>query len=481
MIIQKGQNLEVYIEKLSLGGDGIARVPSQKGGALSNFVIFVPYSVPGDLVQIKVTECKKTFAKGQIKKIIKKGFGRTDPPCPYFFSPEFTNRWCGGCNFQQLKYSAQLEEKPRMLREALERIAGQSSPPILPAIGSSSVEEWRYRNKIQIPLGKIKERAVAGFYVPSSHQIVSIEDCLIHSEELMSLVNFVLQKMNEWKIEPYSEISHQGWLRHLTIREEKSSMEKLLVFVTSNDHFPKKEEWCKLIQEKFPKVVGICQNVNGEKTNVILGKEWKKIFGVDFLTESLNGLKTDGTPIKLKVSAGSFFQVNTKMGEKLYKVVRDFAALEETEKEKILLDLYCGVGGIALSLSPNFHKVIGVDEVHSSIEDAKENAQLNKIANVEFFREDAGDFLGKVLLKARGSETLAVVLDPPRSGCAQTILQKIIELKAKKIIYVSCEPSTLARDIKFLSACGYRLKKVQPVDLFPQSSHIESVSLLAHE
>ena len=492
------------IEKLSYGGDGIARV--------SNFVIFVPYSAPGDEVRIRITEKKKDFARGRILRILKEGEDRVKPPCPYFFAvdrqppapsppPRFSGArsrpggadqspplWCGGCNFQHIHYPGQLKQKTEVLKEALEKIGGLSDFALFPAIGMHPDSEWRYRNKIQIPFGRNGQEVVAGFFAPSSHRIVPMEDCLIHSQGIMNLVMLVRRQMDDWKLGVYSEKTHSGWLRHLWVRGEMLSGKMLVTFVTSEDPFPRRAEWTRLIHEKFPEVTGICQNINGKRTNVILGKKWKKIWGEDFLVESIDR-PNGAAPLKLRVSAGSFFQVNTKMAEKLYRVVKDMVS-ERGRTPGLLLDLYCGVGGIGLGCSDLFEHVVGVDETYSSIQDAKDNARLNRISNCKFLRFDVSAFLRDFSLDASATKLggsafggyrlplAAVVLDPPRSGCTEEVLKGIARLKSPKIVYVSCDPSTLARDLKFLSRNGYRLDKVQPVDLFPESSHIESVSLL---
>lgn len=478
MQFKAGQKLSAAIEKLSLSGDGIARVSISDKPNASNFVVFVPYASPGDKVEIRISERKKNFARGQITRILKNGATRTEPPCPYYFSPHL-QLWCGGCNFQHLKYASQLKEKVQMLRETLEKFANISPHRVLEMIGSISGNEWRYRNKIQIPFRKSADgdEIAAGFFAPHSHQLVPIEDCLIHPQEMMGLVKFVRETMQNWHLAGYAERNHSGWLRHLLIRREESTGKMLAVFVTLADFFPNQNKWIELIKKNFPDVTGVCQNVNSRRTNVILGTKWRKIFGQDFLIEKLGNLGPARAPLKLKVSAGSFFQVNTKMTEKLYRTVQDFV-LEEGQPRRLLLDLYCGVGGIGLACAPHFEKVIGIDETLSSIRDAKENRILNQIPNCDFFCADALSFLRDSQLPTLNSQLSTVVIDPPRSGCSEEVLNRISKILPGKIVYISCEPSTLARDLKILSLRGYRVKKVQPVDMFPQSSHIESVALL---
>ncbi len=450
-----GHKINLKIEKLSLGGDGISRA--------EGLVVFTPYTAPKDLVLAEITERKKTYARAKPLAILKDGPGRAVPPCPHYFTPA-SPKWCGGCDFQHLSYQTQLSAKVEAFRETLEKL-GAVKPEILPPMSMNPGEEWRYRNKMQVPFAKQDGKVVAGFYSPGSHEVVPFQDCLIHSETMSAVVRGIVRKMNEWSLEPYEEKSHRGWLRHVLIREELVSGSLLVTFVTSTEYFPKKDPWIESLVKEFPKIVGICQNLNAEKTNVILGRSWRTLFGQNFLTEKVAN-------IQLKVSASSFFQVNTKMAEKLYVTARDWAG-----QGKILLDVYCGVGGIGLLCAPNFEKVLGADQVPSAIADAIYNTKLNKISNCRFFEKDARDFLKDLRFEAF-RPYITAVLDPPRAGCTQEVLRYLGRVSPSKIVYVSCDPGTLARDLKFLVSQGYKVEKVQPVDLFPQSSHIESVTLL---
>ena len=262
-MIEDGQKVRVSVEKLSLGGDGIARA--------EGMVLFVPYSAPGDDLEVRVGGKKKTFARAQILEVIKQGPARVVPACPLYFNPVTQAPWCGGCNFQHLNYQAQLDAKSQALKETFEKIAGLS-PAIEPPLRMEDGDEWRYRNKMQLPFAKDSEgKVVAGFFSPGSHAVVPQKDCLIHSEQVSALSGFIVQKMNEWNLEPYSEKEHKGWLRHTIIREA-SNGGLLLSFVTSSEFFPKKAEWVAELTKQFPKLVGIMQNLNPEKTNVILGE-----------------------------------------------------------------------------------------------------------------------------------------------------------------------------------------------------------------
>lgn len=478
MIVPQAQKLTVHIEKLSLGGEGIARIPSNNSGSPSNLVAFVPYSAPDEKIEIKITEKKKNFVRGAITQIVQKAQGRIVPACPYFFSPS-SHQWCGGCNFQHLKYETQLQEKTKIFKETLSKIASIPENYIFPIVGNPTENEWRYRNKIQIPLGRDNNHKVmSGFFAPHSHHIVPIQDCLIHSEKMMEIVRFVQQQMNQHKLAPYSEKTHTGWLRHLIVRKTEWDNKMLIIFVTLNPSLPYQSQWVKLMKKKFPNVVGFHQNINHRQTNVILGTKWKKIYGQDYLVEKLNGLGPHDHQLKLRISAGSFFQVNTLMAERVYSWVRNLVSNSQSDQRSLLLDLYCGIGGIGLRCASQFKKVIGADESFSSIHDAKQNAQLNGLSNCEFFCGDVELFLKDFLFTPYHLPIDCLLLDPPRAGCSEKVLKQIVKLQPSRIIYVSCEPSTLSRDLKFLMTDIYQVKQIQPFDFFPQSSHIESVSLI---
>ena len=470
-MIEEGQRLNVVIEKLSLGGDGIARV--------DGLVLFVPYATPGDTLEIEITAQKKTFGRAKIINVIKGGPSRVVPPCPVYFNrempssrdngvnPSMEDRHplpCGGCNFQHLNDRAQLDAKVHALQETFEKIAG-ISPRMEPPLAMKEGERWRHRNKMQVPFAyDAAGNVVAGFFAPGSHTVVPFTDCLIHSEQVSALVGFIVQKMNDKRLDPH-ERNHSGWLRHAVIRES-SEGKMLLVFVTASKIFQKKQEWVAELTAAFPNLVGILQNVNAKRTPVILGEKWYALYGQDYLTEHVAG-------ISLKISAGSFYPVNDKMAERLYLLIRDWA-----ESGKVLLDLYCGAGGIGILCAPFFENVLGADNVPSSISDAHENGHRNGAPQCKFFMKDARDFLKDLPLDAVRPSEITVILDPPRVGCSSEVLRRLTQMGPSKIIYVSCDPGTLARDVKILIASGYHIEKVCLVDLFPQSSHIESVTLL---
>jgi 23S rRNA (uracil1939-C5)-methyltransferase len=468
-----GTHATLAIDRLSLGGDGVGR--------LGNCVVFVPYGCPGDTLEVEITEVRKRFARAQLRRVITASPQRITPPCPYHYSPESkvlspefskpaslrtqdselrTRLCCGGCSWQHIVYAAQLDAKRRLVQETLERIGGLSGLSVLPTLGMA--EPWRYRNKVQQPVGWNGREIVSGFYAPYSHILVPIEDCLVQPRLSVAILNRAKALLQHYRLQPYDEKRHRGWIRHLWVRTAQNESQAMLVFVTRTPDFPHVSEILETLVKEFPALVGIHQNVNPAKSNVILGRQWRKLCGAEVLEERLGVLR-------FQLSPESFFQVNTAQTEVLYDVVKAWAGTGKT-----LLDLYSGVGGIALWLAKNYRRVVGVEEVRSATEDAQRNARLNGIANVQFENAPAERFLAR-FHPGPDDRPLTVVLDPPRAGCAPTVLHTLVRLGTVNLIYVSCDPATLARDIAILVKGRYRLRQVQPVDLFPHTAHIETV------
>jgi 23S rRNA (uracil1939-C5)-methyltransferase len=329
----------------------------------------------------------------------------------------------------------------------------------------SSPQEWRYRNKVQVPFGKSGRYVVAGFYAPGSHDIVEFDDCPIQPTFSVDIVRYVKEEANRLRWPPYDEDTNSGWIRHLLVRTNEKG-EALVVFVTKTPRFYGKDLFVQNLRRRFPKVIGVHQNVQPGRTNVILGDQWISLWGQTRIEEELLGLK-------LRYAAGSFFQVNRGAAEKLYA-----KAIDELNATKgdVVLDLYCGVGAMALLAAKRAKHAMGVEPVPSAIADARENAARNQINNIEFLQVDSERFLTQ---RSRQIEMLMhanplVIVDPPRSGCTPDVLNGLFKLRPRRIVYVSCHPATLARDLKFLSS-SYTLETVTPVDLFPQTSHIETV------
>jgi 23S rRNA (uracil1939-C5)-methyltransferase len=430
------------IKRLSLGGEGIGHAEGR--------VVFVPYTAPGDTVDVEIIQSQKRFARARLLKVVKPSMDRLEPPCPYYYR-------CGGCTWQHLSYDAQLRAKRDLVQETLERIGKVTGVTVKPVLGMK--DPWRYRNKVQQPVGWNGKRLISGFYAEGSHDIVPIEDCLVQPELSVKIINRTKALLEQHGLRAYDDRRNTGWIRHLLVRSSKAG-KAMLVFVTRSREFPQESKIIPFLMREFPELIGIHQNVNPGRTNVILGREWRRIYGQDQLEDYLGGLK-------FRLSPGAFFQVNSSQAEVLYNVARSMAGRGER-----LLDLYTGVGTIALWLASNFKEVGGVEENPAAIRDAELNAELNGIENVRFAAQSTESFLGSLRRDPRRS--LTVVVDPPRAGCTPIVLKSLLALKPTTLVYVSCDPGTLARDLAVLVQGGYLVRDIQPVDLFPHTSHIET-------
>lgn len=456
--------LKLKIERMTAEGPGIARPP---GGA----VHFVPYTAPGDEIEAAVRQAKSGYVRASMTRLLKAGPGRIEPECPLHYSPAMAARGgrpCGGCDWQHLSYEAQLESKRALVRDCLFRIAKLREPRV--EMPLPSPERWRYRNKVQVPFGNAAGRIVAGFYAPGSRNIIDFEDCLIQPQGSVAIVRAVKSLAAELKWRVYDEKRNGGWLRHLFIRS--NAVGKCVVaLVTRTPAFPGEKTFVEKMRRLFPNIIGIHQNVQPLATAVVLGPRWKKIWGRTDLEERVAG-------VRLRVSPAAFLQVNTPACELLYGVVRDFMTAGGF-RPHLLLDLYAGVGSIGLSLASIAKTVIGVEENRDAAHDARGNAELNNIRNIRFYAGGVESLLTRIARDLAGAAegSCAAVLDPPRSGCAKEVLKILRSEALSRAVYVSCNPATFARDADWLSRHGWRLTRVQPVDLFPQTSHIEIVGL----
>jgi 23S rRNA (uracil1939-C5)-methyltransferase len=445
--MEKRATLE--IKRLSLGGEGIGHADGK--------VVFVPYAAPGDTLSVEITESHKRYARARVLDILKPSPERTTAPCPYYYR-------CGGCTWQHLTYPAQLEAKRVLVQETLERLGGLPGITVKPVLGMK--DPWRYRNKVQQPVGWNGKHLISGFYAEGSHEIVPIEDCLVQPELSVKIVNRAKTLLEQFGLRAYDDGRGTGWIRHLLIRSSQEGR-AMLVFVTRSREFPQESKIIPVLMREFPELVGIHQNVNPAPTNVILGREWRRIYGQDYLEERLG-------PLKFRLSPSAFFQVNSLQAQVLYDVAKAMAGSGER-----LLDLYTGVGTIALWLSDRFTYVGGVEENPAAIRDAETNASLNNIRNVQFVAQSTESFLGAIAREPRRSVT--VVMDPPRAGCAPMVLQSLLALRPQTLVYVSCDPGTLARDLAILTKGGYHVQDAQPVDLFPHTPHIETAVKLTRD
>jgi len=444
--VSKEQSIEIEIIGLNHEGEGVGRI--------NGFTIFVPHTAPGDLVLARVISIQKNYARALFQEIIKPSSSRREAPCPQFY-------YCGGCQLQHIDYKEQLRLKHINLEETLQRIGGIETE-VSPIRGMN--DPWFYRNKAQVPIGQKDNNILIGFYAKKSHRIINMEKCLIQdtiNNQAISIVRGALQSLN---IPVYNPSTQEGVIRHVLTRSSFYNGEVMIALITINNNaIPHQDELVDTLKKRIKGLTGIIQNVNPSPGNVVLGHQNILLWGNPYITEKIGDYF-------FKVSPSSFFQVNPPQTEVLYELVDHFSELNGDET---VFDLYCGIGTISIYLSKKAGKVIGVESVQSAIDDACLNAEENRVSNVSFYSAKAEKVLPD-MAKKYGSPNV-VVVDPPRKGCHHELLSSISELQPAKIIYVSCNPATLARDLNYLSQSGFSVQKIQPVDMFPHTSHIESV------
>ena len=447
--VSNGQELELRIDSLAYGGNGVARI----GG----FVVFVRSGLPGDLVRARVTKVKKGYAEAFRTQLLEPGPQRVQPECPHFGS-------CGGCRFQDLAYDAQLEAKVDQVRESLRRLGGIDDPPLEAALPAD--EHYGYRNKLEFSFTATDDGPDLGFHRAGRwDEVLAITGCHIASDT----VNGIRAAVRDWAratgLSVYDQREHVGYLRHLVVREGRNTGQTLVVLVTGPGDLRGREELVAALQA-FPSVKSIHWGINDGQAE-ITGVPTRKLWGEDWIEEKILGNT-------YRLRPGAFLQTNTSMAEKLYEVVIDFADLKGGET---VYDLYCGIGTISLTLAPKALTVWGIEVVEQAVACALENAEINGVANVGFYAGNVGLALEE--LKQRAGAPDLVVVDPPRAGLAGKALRRLAELQAPRIVYVSCNPTTLAGDLKVLCGdAGYDLKRVKTVDMFPHTPHIEAVALL---
>ena len=447
---KKNDLVTLEITDLGSSGEGIGKV--------DGFTLFVKDALIGDVIEAKIIKTKKSYGYGRLMTILTPSPARVEARCPQA-------RACGGCQIQPLNYADQLTYKENKVKELLERVGKVSDYVMEPIIGME--DPWYYRNKAQFPVGMTKDgEIVTGFYAGRTHSIVPVQECFIQhplNEQLMSIVR---QWMNEYNVTAYDETKQAGLVRHIFTRIGKYTGEVMVCLVINGKKIPHPE----VLIERLKAVDGmtsICLNINRENTNVILGKTIKCLWGQDYITDKIGD-------IAYRISPLSFFQVNPIQTQKLYGTALEYAELTGNET---VWDLYCGIGTISLFLAKAAKKVCGVEIVPEAIADAKENAKLNGIENADFFVGKAEEVLPKQY-DEHGVYADVIVVDPPRKGCDEKLLQCMVTMAPKRIVYVSCDPATLARDLNFLEANGYKVKKVRCTDMFPHSTHVETCVLL---
>ena len=468
-MMQKNEIVKVKIEDIGVGGEGIGKV--------EGYTLFIKDAIIGDVVEAKVMKAKKNYGYARLMNVLTPSKDRVEEPvCPMA-------RKCGGCQIQEMKYPAQLAFKEAKVRGNLERI-GEVPTELLdqimhPAVGmdGEGMQPFRYRNKAQFPIGTDKDgRVIAGFYAGRTHSIIENTDCALGVEVNEEILNCILDFMEEFKIPAYDEVKHKGLVRHVLLRYGFKTDEIMVCLVINGKTIPHCHDLVGRLRQ-IPGMTSITLSTNTAKTNVIMGDTIRLLWGQEFITDYIG-------EIKYQISPLSFYQVNPVQTEKLYGLALDYAGLTGNEA---VWDLYCGIGTISLFLAKKAKQVYGVEIVPQAIDDAKNNAKINDITNAEFYVGKAEEVLPeyyKEYEKTHNGETAhadVIVVDPPRKGCEESLLQTIVDMQPEKVVYVSCDSATLARDVKFLRANGYELKDVTPVDQFPHTVHVETVVMLSHK
>ena len=453
MEFRKNDLVTLEIEDCGIDGEGI--------GKADGFTVFVKDAVIGDTVTAKIIKAKKNYGYGRLMEVLKPSPYRVEPKC------EFA-RQCGGCQLQALSYDQQLVFKTNKVKGHLERIGGFTDIPMEPIIGMD--ELFHYRNKAQFPVGRNKEgKIVTGFYAGRTHNIIENRDCALGVVENKEVLDRVIAHMEKYGIEPYNEATGKGLVRHVLIRYGYFTKEVMVCLILNGNKLPKEEQLVKSLCE-IPGMTSITINVNKKRSNVILGEEICLLWGQEYITDRIGDISYQISPL-------SFYQVNPMQTQKLYAKALEYADLHGQET---VWDLYCGIGTISLFLAQKAKFVRGVEIVPAAIENAKENAKLNGLENTEFFVGKAEEVLPREY-KKNGVYADVIVVDPPRKGCDETLLETMVEMNPERIVYVSCDSATLARDLKYLCERGYELRKVCPVDQFGMTVHVETVVLLSQQ
>lgn len=444
IIMIKNEEYIVEVIDINANGGGVAKY--------EGMAVFIPGAVPGDVAKVKIIKVAKSYAVGKLLELVEASEHRAEPPCVYAAK-------CGGCVAQHIKYEFQLKYKQKQVKDCLERIGKIREVEVLPTIAMEN--PIHYRNKAQYPIREVDGKIQIGFYAAKSHQVVDIEDCVIGNQKNGAIVDAIRKFLKDNKISIYNEATHKGLARHLVIRNSINFDEAMVCLVINGKKLPHAQDLVERLRA-IPGITGILLNHNTAKGNVILAEQTTTLDGRDYIMDKIGELT-------FKISLLSFFQVNPVQTKVLYDIALGVAALTGSET---VLDAYCGIGTISLFLAKEAKRVVGVEAIPQAVANANENAQINGIANVEFVLGNAED----VVL---GEKFDVVVVDPPRKGCEEDFLKTIVANAPAKMVYISCDPATLARDVKFMYENGYVVNKVQPVDMFPYTSHVETCVLLS--
>ncbi len=447
LLLSKNDIIELSIDSISSDGSGIGRY--------CGMAIFVPNTAIGDRINARILKVNKTYAYAKIESLIEASPDRADPDCAV--------HTCGGCVYRHISYEAELSTKEQSVRDAFMRIGGFDSEPE-PIVGSPEVN--RYRNKVQLPVSVSDGKAFCGFFSPRSHRVVQVSDCLLQPEIFTGICNVIIDYVNQNRISVYDEKTGRGLLRHIYLRKGFHTGEIMVCLICTKET-KLFDRMISVIVEKFPAIKTILLNINSADTNVILGGKDICLYGSGAIQDTMCGVTVD-------ISPHSFYQVNTEAAENVYRTARDFLNPDGSET---LLDLYCGIGTIGLSMAQDVKRLIGVEIIPAAIVNAERNAVVNDINNAKFIVGDAGTVAER--LNSEGVKPDSVIVDPPRRGCDAKTLNAIVRMSPKKLVYISCNPATCARDLSTLSKSGYELKRYKPFDMFPRTAHVETVVLMS--
>lgn len=445
-------NKEYIVDIVDVGQGGVGI------GKYNGFTVFVEGGLIEDKLKVKITNSKKKYAVGEIVEIIDESPYRVNREC------DESLKECGGCQIQELDYKKQLDIKTNEVKQTISRIGKLENVVIHETIGMDV--PFRYRNKAQFPIGKKNGETVLGFYKKKSHEIIPSNKCVIQHDLNDKILQIVKTYIDNYKISVYDESNHTGLIRHLVTKIGFKTGEVMVVLVINGNKLPNTQELIHVLKENIPGFKTLVLNINKEKTNAILGRNNKTVYGDGRINDYIGELVFEISPL-------SFFQVNPIQTEVLYNKALEYANLKEND---VVFDIYCGIGTISLFLAEKANKVYGIEIVEDAIKDAKRNADLNNLNNTEFYAGKAEEVVPR--LYKEGKKANVVVVDPPRKGCDEKVLDTIVSMKPNRVVYVSCNPSTLARDLKYLDQKGYKCVEIQPVDMFPHTMHVECVALI---
>ena len=450
-MLKKNDVIHLNVTSATTEGSGVGKTED-------GMAVFVPLSAVGDALEVRILKVKKTYAFGKIERIVSPAATRITPDCPHFAQ-------CGGCVWRHISYEEECRVKQQKVQDAVARIGGIDAP-VKPIIPSERV--LRYRNKAQLPVGTDKNgKPVMGFFAFHSHRIIDCADCALQPACFADVMRITRDFLAQTDNDVYDEQTGKGRLRHLYIRLGEVTNELMVCYVVNGNGLKQEDLLVRMLREGLPNLKTVVINSNREKTNVILGRKNRTVYGSGVITDKLCGLI-------FTISPFSFWQVNRAQAERLYAKAREYAALTGNET---LLDLYCGTGTIGLSMAKDCKSLIGVELIADAVRDAEHNATVNSICNARFLCADAPQAAAQ--LAQEGARPDVVILDPPRKGCGEALVQTIGSMSPDRVVYVSCDPATLARDLQYFEAAGYRTIEVTPVDMFPRTAHVETVALLS--